>query len=271
MPLTKIQSDVLRVLSAQRDPESYVAGGITLALHSSRVSKDIDIFHDREERVADAALGDGEVLRRSGFTVEWKRTQPLIYTALVTSEAGATRLEWVADSDYRFFPVVRDEVFGYVLHPVDLAANKVMAAAGRRELRDIVDLVSIHERILPLGAVIWAAVEKAPGFTPEGLIAEIRRNSNYPREVWDELPVAEPLDPVDISARLRMALDEAEAFVARMPTALAGTLFLEGGEVVQPDPARLGDYQRHRGVRRGHWPGSSEVMSAMLERYREKS
>jgi len=46
--------------------------------------------------------------------------------------------------------------------------NKVMAAAGRRELRDILDLVTIHETILPLGPLIWAAVEKAPGFTPEG-------------------------------------------------------------------------------------------------------
>ena len=57
--------------------------------------------------------------------------------------------------------------------------NKVMAAAGRRELRDILDLVTIHETILTLGPLIWAAVEKAPGFTPEGLIAEIRGNSNY--------------------------------------------------------------------------------------------
>ena len=39
-----------------------------------------------------------------------------------------------------------------MLHPVDLGMNKVMAAAGRRELRDIVDLVTIHETILPLGA-----------------------------------------------------------------------------------------------------------------------
>ena len=62
-----------------------------------------------------------------------------------------------------------------------------MAAAGRREVRDVVDLVTVHERILPLGAVIWAAVEKAPGFTPEGLIAEIRRNANYPLSEWPKL------------------------------------------------------------------------------------
>jgi hypothetical protein len=58
---------------------------------------------------------------------------------------------------------MEDELFGYVLHPVDLATNKVMAAAGRKKPGDLFDLVTIHEQVLPLGAVIWAAVEKAPG------------------------------------------------------------------------------------------------------------
>src|SRR5258707_6334305 len=102
-----------------------------------------------------------------------------------------------------------------------------MAAAGRRELRDIVDLVTIHETILPLGAVIWAAVEKPPGFTPEGLIAEIRRNSHYPGAEWLQLVSSEPLAPKDITGRLRAALDEAEAFVMKMPTEKAELLFLK--------------------------------------------
>jgi len=176
----------------------------------------------------------------------------------------------VVDSDYRFFPTMQDETFGYVLHPVDLAMNKVMAAAGRRELRDIVDLVTIHETILPLGAVIWAAVEKSPGFTPEGLIAEIRRNANYPAAEWRALQSSDPLDPKDITARLRAALDQAEAFVARMPTDKLGLLFLEAGEVVQPDPDRLDAHQTHAGQRRGQWPSSPEISAAMFERYNKK-
>jgi hypothetical protein len=107
-----------------------------------------------------------------------------MYTAEVAQSDAFTRLDWVVDSDFRFFPTVPDETFGYMLHPVDLAMNKAMAAAGRSEVRDLVDLVTIHETVLSLGAVIWAAVEKAPGVTPEGLIAEIRRNSNYPAADW---------------------------------------------------------------------------------------
>jgi hypothetical protein len=127
---------------------------------------------------------------------------------------------------------VRDKTFGYVLHPVDLAMNKVMAAAGRRELRDLVDL---HETILPLGAVICATVEKSPGFTPEGLIAEIRRNANYPAD-WPALQSSEPLDPRDITARLRVALAEAEAFVTRMPTDKSACCFSKPVKSCSPTP-----------------------------------
>lgn len=215
-------------------------------------------------------MTDTQTLTAAGYTVSWLRQLPLMYTAEVTQGDASTRLEWVSDSDYRYFPTVPDDTFGYVLHPVDLAMNKVMAAAGRRALRDIVDLVTIHETILPLGAVIWAAVEKAPGFTPEGLIEEIRRNANYPAAEWRALQSSEPLDPKDITARLRAALDQAEAFVARMPTDKLGLLFLEAGKVVQPDPDRLDAYQTHAGQRRGQWPTSPEISAAMFERYNKK-
>ena len=267
MPLTKIQTDVLRLLASRRDPESYVAGATPLNRAAPRYSAAIDVFHDQEERVAAAAASDAQALEAAGYGVRWIRRQPAIHTAEVTRSPEATRLEWLADSDFRFFPTLRDETFGYVLHPVDLATNKVMAAAGRREVRDLVDLVTVHETILPLGAVVWAAVEKSPGYTPEGLIAEIRRNSHYPAAEWRALVSTEPLDPVLIIGKLRAALDEAEAFVSRMPTDQLGMLFIEGSTVVQPDPEHLDNYQPHAGQRRGHWPSSPTITAAMLEHY----
>lgn len=266
VPLSKIQSDVLGCLASLRDPESYVAGATPLNRHTSRYSDDIDFFHSREDRLATAAESDAQKLESAGYRVRWIRRSPAIYTAEVTGAAGGTRLEWVVDSEFRFFPVLPDQVFGYVLHPVDLAANKVMAAAGRREVRDIVDLATIHETILPLGALVWAAVEKSPGFTPEGLIAEIRRNSNYPVAEWRALATLEPIDPAAVLSRLRAALDEAEAFVARMPTDKLGLLFLDAGKVVQPDPDHLDRYETHAGQIRGHWPVNAAISTAMLKR-----
>lgn len=270
VPLTKIQSEVLLLLASHRDPESYVAGATLLNREATRYSADIGVFRDREDRVALAALDDAKALAAGGYGVRWLRQLPLVYTAEVTRQTASTRLEWVVDSDFRFFPAVRDETFGYILHPVDLAMNKAMAAAGRREVRDLVYLVTVHETILPLGAVIWAAVEKSPGFTPEGLIAEIRRNSHYPASEWRALLTAEPLDPQHVTTQLRAALDEADAFVARMPTEKLGLLFLQAGKAVQPDPAHLGSYQTHAGRRQGHWPASGEITAAMFEHYSRK-
>lgn len=265
MALSELQSKILRLLAAHRDPESYVAGSTPLNLNLLRDSGDIDIFHDREERVAFAAAEDAKALETAGLRVAWLRRAPMMYTAEVRDANEATRLEWVVDSDFRFFPTLRDELFGYVLHPVDLAANKVMAAVGRRKPADLVDLLTIHDRVLPLGAVVWAAVEKAPGFTPEGLIAEIRRTSNYRTEELQSVPTPAPIDPKAFYARLRAVLDEAEAFIARMPTEKAGLLFLKDGKVVQPDPDHLDAYATHAGQRLGHWPSSPEITAAMFE------
>jgi hypothetical protein len=100
------------------------------------------------------------------------------------------------------------------------------------------------------------------------LIAEIRRNSVHPREEWASLSSSAPIDPVTTTAELGKALDAAEFFVRRMPTKKAGRLFLSGGEVVEPDPDRLGTYLEHAGRRRGHWPSSPEIAAAMIERFK---
>ncbi len=271
MPLSKIQTDILRLLASHRDPESYVGGSTPLNRELPRYSTDIDVFHDREERVADAAEQDSAVLRENGYTLEWLRREPGLRTVRARRDAESTRLEWVADADYRFFPAIRDDLFGYILHPLDIATNKVAAAYGRREPRDAVDLVSIHETILPLGAVIWAAAGKALGFTPEGIIAEIRRTARYTLDDFQDIKSDPPLDPTATMIRLREILFEAEAFVVRMPTDKVGLLFLQDGVIVQPDPDRLDAYETHGGVRRGHWPTSMDITAAMLERYNKRN
>jgi hypothetical protein len=264
VPLSDLQSRLLRLLAAQRSPESYVADASPLARAGPRFSADIDVFHDREEAVAATALADAAMIDQAGFRVEWLRRLPAIHVALIHEGNQATHLEWLADSDFRFFPVMPDELFGYVLHLADIATNKALAAAGRREPRDVVDLLLIHDRYLPLGAVIWAAAAKDPRFTPEGLIAEIRRNARYQQADYARLHTASPLDAAVISNSLRAALTSADTFVRAMPAGREGLLFLENGRPVQPDPTRLDTYLGHAGQRRGHWPGTSEIVSAML-------
>jgi hypothetical protein len=256
------------LLAAHRNPESYVAGAVPINREGPRYSADIDIFHDREESVAAAAAADVELLRRAGFAVEWLRREPGIYGALLGREGEGTRLEWARDSDFRFFPTVRDDDFGYVLHVLDIATNKALAAAGRREPRDVLDLLTIHHRHIPLGAVVWAAVAKDPGYSPESLIGEIRRNSRYLPDDYADLALVEPVDAGVVARDLRATLDQAEAFVRRMPAGKEGLIFLRDGRAVEPDPAQLQTYTEHAGSRGGHWPSSPEITSAMLDRYR---
>lgn len=271
MPLSSFQSRLLRLLASHRNPESYVAGAAPLARRGPRSSHDIDVFHDRELAMQEAVKADTELLQQNGFQIEWTRRFPTIFTAVIRSGDDGTLLEWGVDSAYRFFPALQDELFGYVLHPADIATNKALAAAGRREPRDIIDLLDIHERYLPLGAVVWAASAKDPGLSPEGIIAEIRRNGRYQQADYDRLQHETPIDAAATARALRAALDEADAFVRTMPAGTEGLLFLRAdGQPVLPDPAQLDGYTSHGGQLRGHWPSSPEISRAMMERYNQQ-
>ncbi len=266
MPLSKLQSEILLLLAAHRNPESYVAGASALNREGPRYSGDIDIFHDREESVALAASADTATLVEAGFVIQWLHRLPGFHAAVVQRRGESMRLEWAQDSDFRFFPTQRDALFGYMLHIADLATNKALAAAGRREPRDILDLIYIHDHHLPLGAVIWAAVAKDLGFSPESLITEIRRNARYRADDYADLALVEPVDAGAVARRLKALLEEAETFVRAMPVGKEGLLFLKDGQPVQPDPQNLGLYVERAGQRRGYWPSSSEISSAMVYR-----
>jgi hypothetical protein len=152
VPLGKFQSDVLRVLAAQRSPDSYIAGGVAINREGPRFSGDIDIFHDSEARLEAAANTDAAALTAAGYAVTWERVREGKRDATVSRGSEAIPLEWVTDATFRFFPTQSDELFGYVLHPVDLATNKASAAADRRVPRDVVDLVTIQSANFPVSA-----------------------------------------------------------------------------------------------------------------------
>ena len=271
MPLYRVQSEILRLLAAHRNPESYVAGATALNWDGPRYSGDIDIFHDREEGVAKAAAADATLLAEHGFAVQWVRREPGIFGAVVQRRDESTKLEWARDSDFRFFPTAKDDLFGYRLHMFDIATNKALAAAGRREPRDVLDLLYIHAHYVPLGAVMWTAVAKDPGYSPESLITEIRRNARYRADDYADLALIEPVDAGEVSRRFRQNLEEADAFARAMPIGKEGLAFHKDGQPVQPDPASLSDYVGHPAQRGGYWPSSSEISSAMLHRGADKS
>jgi hypothetical protein len=115
-----------------------VAGGAALSelLAAPRISRDIDLFHDTDQAVAASWDADRRLLERNGFQVHILRERPSYVEAEVSASGDAVRVEWARDSAYRFFPLMRHEELGLVLHPFDLATNKVLALVGRLEVRD---------------------------------------------------------------------------------------------------------------------------------------
>jgi hypothetical protein len=73
VPLSKLQSHVLRVLAAERSPDSYIAGGVAINREGPRFSGDIDIFQDSEQRLDTAAQADAKALTDAGLKFSWKK------------------------------------------------------------------------------------------------------------------------------------------------------------------------------------------------------
>jgi hypothetical protein len=240
MPLTEFQRAVLNLLAQNRSPDSYLAGGAALhfAPNSRRFSNDLDFFHDSEERVALAFAADAEVLRRAGCVLAVELSQPGHIRALVSRGSDSTRIDWAHDSSWRFMPPVRIEGGGYLLHDVDLAINKVLALAGRDEPRDYVDILYVHEHILPLGALCWAAAGKDPGFTPHSLVDLLKRRGRPRQEELNRLHLVEPLDVVAAKEHWLAALEDAESFINGRPAVELGCLYYSAARsaFVVPQP-----------------------------------
>jgi hypothetical protein len=259
MPLTGFQREVARLLAAHRNPESYVAGGapINRSDSSPRYSDDLDLFHDVAESVAACAIADINLLRESGYTVDLLILQPGFYRAVAGKSDNQVRLDWTNDSAFRFFPVQPDGDFGYCLHPADLAVNKILAFAGRREIRDFLDVLYLHKSYLGLGASSWAACGKDPGYTPALILDQMNRHASYTEGDLRGENLAQSVDLRDLKAQWITAREGAEALCAELPEAELGCLYLnQDNNPVTPDLSNP-DFQnlrRHFGTVRGAWP-----------------
>ena len=259
MPLSTIQAEILRLIAANRSPDSYVAGATVLnrADETPRYSLDLDLFHDLEDSVAHGAETDAATLKAAGHDFSWLLRTPAFHRAVVRADSESLTIEWAQDSAFRFYPVQEDDRFGYRLHDADAAVNKVLALAGRSEIRDFVDVLHLDENYLSLGALAWAACGKDPGFTPEFLLEHAARHAAYTQRDLDRLALREPLDLGVLKRRWLAALARARTLAADLPPVEIGCLYLNPNQrPATPDPAAdaFRALVRHRGSVRGAWP-----------------
>jgi len=263
MPLGDFEREVLRLLAANRHPDSFVGGATVLhqSASSPRISKDMDYFHDTAESVAASVARDVSTLRTAGYEVELERSHYTFQRASVQRAGRHTKIEWVFDSAFRFFPVERDLELGWRLSFWDAATNKVLAFAGRSELRDLLDVVYLHEQHLHLGALAWAAAGKDPGMTPEAIIQWARRNAVYRHEDLQDLQLASPVTLPELKGRWMEASQSALELIAKLPVSELGCLYLNAaGKPVCPDPIALEfpKLARHFGSVKGACPRIAE-------------
>jgi hypothetical protein len=232
MALTAFQRVVIRLLASRRigAGESYLAGGAALntLIESSRLSRDIDLFHDTAAAVDAAWEADRTLLVAGGHEVRVIRQRPGYVEAAVTRGGDAVEIQWTTDSAFRFFPLVRHDELGLTLHPFDLATNKVLALVGRLEARDWIDTIESHDHIQRLGYLAWAACAKDPAFSPSAILEEAGRSARYSAAEIGALAFdGPPPDAAALSRRWHAMLDESSRLVALLPPEQAGMCVLD--------------------------------------------
>ncbi|MDD2709128.1 MAG: nucleotidyl transferase AbiEii/AbiGii toxin family protein [Verrucomicrobiae bacterium] len=263
MPLTGFQRDILRLLAGNRNPDSYVAGGIVLnqTPATPRFSKDIDVFHDAETLVAAAATADAAILKAHEFDVRWFIQEPGYFRANVSKGPQAVKIEWVRDSAFRFFPIEPDPEMGFRLNIWDAAVNKVLALVGRSEIRDYLDVLFLHKTNISFGALCWAAAGKDPGWTPELILNEAIRTTRYTEADLNRLPLAQATTLPELKQQWLAAVGSAQDLISKLPPEDMGCLYLDPkGAPFTPDPDASGFslVRRHFGRLKGAWPEFSE-------------
>ena len=266
MAITEFQRTVCRLLAATRiaSGESYVAGGVALneLLAAPRRSRDIDLFHDTDEALDASWQADRKLLETNGLAVQVLRERAGIVQVRVSTGSAAVLVEWVRDSAYRFFPLVEHPDLGLVLHPFDLATNKLLAMVGRVEPRDWIDVIECDARLQPLGYLAWAACGKDPGFSPKSILEEAARGAHYSAREIDTLDFdGQPPDPAALSRRWHAIVKIAHRVLDLLPASEVGRCVLTDRlDLCRDTPEELGvalargTIRFHEGTIRGAVP-----------------
>lgn len=237
-------------------------GALNELLGAPRRSRDIDLFHDTAEALAASWSADRESLERAGYEISLIRERPAFVEAEIRKAGESVVVQWAHDSAYRFFPLLRHEELGLVLHPFDLATGKVLALVGRVEPRDFVDTLSCDREVQPLGYLAWAACGKDPGFSPASILELAARSARYSHAELRALDYeGEPPDAAALAGQWRAMLESAREILGLLPASEAGRAVLTpAGRPYRGDPRglrealALGELVYHEGHIRGAFP-----------------
>ncbi|MGH3437319.1 MAG: nucleotidyl transferase AbiEii/AbiGii toxin family protein [Pseudonocardiaceae bacterium] len=205
MPLDPLQEKITRTALALPEARTLaLAGGGAMITHGfvDRATKDVDLFTEIDDQEAvqvvvalRKALKDQELITRDS------ERPPLDHRFVVVDpDTGAEcTVEIFADGG-RLRGLVALDV-GPVLHPDDLAADKVLALWDRARPRDYFDVDALLERYGP-NRLLELAAAKDAGFTPATFVDALRAIARLGPADWAEDGV-----PANDVERLRSRFD----------------------------------------------------------------
>ncbi len=266
--LTQFQQEILRVISANRSPENFVAGGSALNRHFPRLSSDIDLFSKTVSLIDRAFDADRATLEQAGYHLERVRETTTLREWIVSLHGRSTKLQWSRDTSWLFFPPVPDADFGYVLSFEDLAVNKLNAAADRGRLRDFHDLTALDQAGARLWVLALASMGKDGEISPEGRLERCLRLLPQAGKDDEDPDYAGPPRPwSEIRSYLDRRLREDLQIIRDIPIDWVGRLALDKTTkrlAMHLDPQALGQCVKHGASQHGVWPTSPSISSDML-------
>jgi hypothetical protein len=233
VPVEGLQRRVAALLKPNRSRQSFVGDSSVFNATFPLRSEDMDVYAHLP--IADVAARDAATLRGAGLMVDIDdRFYGFSVEALVSDGRDSTKVEWnEADRD-RFFPVMEDDTFGWILHRADLAVQKLIAAASRRKPRDAVDVLLIDMLHAPIAVFAIAAPAKLGTVSPTRILDRVLEIANgHPIADYEALDLdraAMPFPIGDVKLALADRLDAARRLIVEAcPTAVPGRLYIDPG------------------------------------------
>jgi len=187
MPLNRLQEHIAHTaLTLPQARTLALAGGGAMIVHgfTDRATRDVDLFTEVDpDEAIQVAAALREALRREGLEIMPSDRPPRTNRFVVAdpAESSACLVEVFADGG-RLRSAVRLDI-GPVLHPDDLAADKVLALWARAEIRDYVDVSALLRRY-EAAALLRLAAAKDAGFTPETFADALDAIRRFEPEDW---------------------------------------------------------------------------------------
>ncbi|GAA5169029.1 hypothetical protein GCM10023321_63990 [Pseudonocardia eucalypti] len=206
MPLDPLQERIARTALALPQARTLaLAGGGAMIVHGfvTRATRDIDLFTEVDDTEAiEVASALRDALRQQGLATHDADRPPADHRFVTTDPISGAQctVEVFPDGGRLHGRVTLD--IGAVLHPDDLAADKVLALWGRARPRDFYDVAALFDRYGP-DRLLELATAKDSGFAPDTFLDALRAIHRLSSADWTE----DGITPAD-TTRLRALFDD---------------------------------------------------------------